>query len=263
MRYCRFLWEGRTEYGRVEMRGQEPWIAERIEAPAEDLTYRLQTAAATKVFASMPLTAAQLLAPATPSKIVCIGRNYRDHVKEMEHDLPKEPLIFLKPPSALLAPGAAIVRPTLSQRVDYEGELAVVIGKRARRIRAEDWRAYVRGYTAANDVTARDLQASDGQWSRAKGFDTFCPAGPMISDEIDAANARIETRVNGELRQSGTTADLIFPIPVLLEYISAAMTLEPGDLVLTGTPAGVGRLECGDRVEVCIEGLGALANPVQ
>jgi len=213
----------------------------------------------------LPLNAAQLLAPVTPSKIICVGRNYRDHANELGNEVPTEPLLFFKPPSSLLAPGGVVRTPAASSRVDFEGELALVIGKRLTKFAAgEDWRSVVRGYTLANDVTARDLQKKDGQWTRAKGFDTFCPVGPIVSDEIDpAAGVIIETRVNGELRQHGSTLDFIFGIPELLVYISAAITLEPGDLILTGTPAGVGPLVAGDRVDVSITGLGVLLNTFQ
>ena len=268
MRYCRFQWNGHSCYGRVELRTGEAWIVELIEAPEEDLAYRVEhgSSRAPEGFRATPLAAAELLAPVTPSKIVCIGRNYRDHVKEilnsMPDDAPLSPVLFLKPPSSLLAPRGVIVRPRVAQRVDYEGELAVVIGKRARKIEAEQWRQYVRGYTVANDVTARDLQYSDGQWARAKGFDSFCPVGPVITDEIDPEQARIETRVNGELRQNESATRLIFPIPLLIAFITDVMTLEPGDLVLTGTPAGIGMLDRDDRVVVSIEGVGALENTV-
>ena len=267
MKYCRFLFENRIHYGAVEDREGEPWIVRLIEAPEEDRGFRLAYGRETSWsfhFESMPLSAANLLAPVTPSKIVCVGRNYRDHVKELGHDLPAEPLLFLKAPSSLLSPGGVVRMPVISARVDYEGELALVIGRRVRNLKEEDWRSTVRGYTVANDVTARDLQNKDGQWSRAKGFDTFCPVGPVVSGELDPeAGLTLETRVNGELRQHGTTLDFIFPIPKLLSYITAAMTLEPGDLVLTGTPAGVGPLKPGDRVEITIPGLGTLTNTFQ
>ncbi len=183
-----------------------------------------------------------------PSKIVCIGRNYREHAKELNHPIPTEPLIFLKPPSAVLAPGEPILRPTaLSQRVDHEGELGVVIGKRCHGLRdGDDVRQFILGYTCVNDVTARDLQNKDGQWSRAKGFDTFCPVGPVVVSGLDPwQGVRVQTRVNGELRQDGTTADFLFSLDVILRYISQVMTLEPGDLIATGTPAGVGPLAGG------------------
>jgi 2-keto-4-pentenoate hydratase/2-oxohepta-3-ene-1,7-dioic acid hydratase in catechol pathway len=267
MRYCRFLLDGQTHYGRVEERDGELWIADLERAPEEDLAFRLEHGRSTALglgFEPMPLSQAELLPPATPSKIVCVGRNYRDHVKEMGSELPAEPLLFFKPVSALLPPGGTVRMPALSTRVDYEGELAVVVGRRVRNLREEDWRSAVRGYTLANDVTARDLQEKDGQWTRAKGFDTFCPIGPLVSDEIDPeAGATLETRLNGELRQRGSTLDFIFPIPKLLAYIASAITLEAGDLVLTGTPSGVGPVKPGDRVEVSVPGLGTLSNTFQ
>ena len=267
MRYCRFLLNDQIHYGALEDRDGEVWIDRLATSMEEDLCFRLEYGRATSWsfdFEPMPLTAAHLRPPVTPSKIVCIGRNYRDHVKELGHEMPSEPLLFLKPTSSLLRPGGTVRMPAISNRVDFEGELAVVIGKHVRHLRAEDWRSAVRGYTLANDVTARDLQIKDGQWNRAKGFDTFCPVGPMVSDEIDIeAGVTIETRVNCELRQQGSTNDFIFPIPRLLEHITAVMTLYPGDIVLTGTPAGVGPLNPGDCVEVSIAGLGALSNVFQ
>lgn len=205
---------------------------------------------------------AVLLPPVTPTKVVCIGRNYADHAKELGNEAPAEPFLFLKPPSALLAPNGTIVRPAISQRVDFEGELSIVIGREAKNVRASDWRDYVRGFTCANDVTARDLQKKDGQFTRGKGFDTFLPLGPCLETELDVARLRVSTRVNGEIKQDGSTVDMIFPCAFLVEYISAVMTLMPGDLILTGTPAGVGPLQSGDRVEVEIEGIGVLANAV-
>jgi len=264
MKYCRFLFENLIHYGTVEDRGGEPWIVDLIAGPEEDLAFRLQHGKATSWgfdFEPMPMSAAEVLAPVTPSKIVCVGRNYRDHVKEMGSDLPTEPLLFFKPVSALLKPGGVVQMPAASARVDYEGELALVIGRRSSKLKPEEWRSAVRGYTLANDVTARDLQNTDGQWTRAKGFDTFCPVGPIVSSEVDPeAGLTIETHVNGELRQHGSSLDFIFPISTLLAYITAAITLEPGDLVLTGTPSGVGPLKAGDRVEITIPGLGTLAN---
>jgi 2-keto-4-pentenoate hydratase/2-oxohepta-3-ene-1,7-dioic acid hydratase in catechol pathway len=264
MKYCRFLFNGQTHYGAVEDRNGELWIAGPVPAPEEDLACKLQHAQAAPAFAPMPLTAANLLPPVTPSKIVCVGRNYRAHVRELGNEMPVEPLIFFKPPSSLLAPGGVVRLPAISERVDYEGELAVVIGRHARNLKpGANWRDVVRGFTLANDVTARDLQNKDDQWTRAKGFDTFCPNGPFVSDEIDLdSGLTIETRVNGDLRQHASTLDFIFPVPVLLSFITAAFTLEPGDLVLTGTPSGVGPLTPGDRVEVSIPGLGVLSNTV-
>ncbi len=273
MKYCRFLLDDQPHYGRVEDRNSEPWIVDLIHAPEEDLAFHLahcRAAAPSLDFASlafepMPLSAANLLAPVTPSKIICVGRNYRDHAKELGNEVPAEPLLFFKPPSSLLNPGGVVLMPAASERIDFEGELALVIGKRARKLAPDaDWRSVIRGYTIANDVTARDLQKKDAQWTRAKGFDTFCPVGPIVSDEVDpAAGLTVETRVNGELRQHGSTLDFIFSIPALLAYITAALTLEPGDLILTGTPAGVGPLQPGDSVEVSIPTLGVLRNTFQ
>ena len=205
---------------------------------------------------------ATLLPPTVPSKIVCVGRNYADHAKELGNDAPSEPIIFLKPPSALLAPFGTIVRPPQSQRVDFEGELAVVIGREARNVRERDWSTFVRGFACANDVTARDLQKKDVQFTRGKGFDTFCPIGPCIDDGVDPTDLRVTTRVNGEVRQDGRTSQMIFPVPFLIEFITSVMTLLPGDVILTGTPAGVGPLSAGETVEVEIEGIGVLRNVV-
>lgn len=205
---------------------------------------------------------ATLLPPVTPTKIVCVGRNYADHAKELGNEVPAEPLLFFKPPSALLAPGGTIMRPALSQRVEFEGELAIVIGRTAKDVRANAWRDYVRGFACANDVTARDLQKKDVQFTRGKGFDTFCPIGPCIEDDLDVSDLRVTTRVNGETRQDGRTSHMIFPPGVLLEFITAVMTLMPGDVILTGTPAGVGPLNAGETVEVEVEGIGVLTNVV-
>ena len=199
--------------------------------------------------------------PVTPSKIICVGRNYRAHAEELANEVPKAPLLFLKPPSALLATEGVIEYPASSERVDYEGEVAIVIGLRARSIREQDAAAHVFGVTCANDVTARDLQRADVQFTRGKGFDTFCPCGPWIETEPPALDAiRVQTRVDGELRQDGRTDQMMWGIPSLLAYISAIMTLEPGDLVLTGTPEGVGPLTPGQVVEVAVEGVGSLRN---
>jgi 2-keto-4-pentenoate hydratase/2-oxohepta-3-ene-1,7-dioic acid hydratase in catechol pathway len=218
----------------------------------------------TRRIEAIPLAEAALLPPVRPSKIVCVGRNYREHAAELGHDVPTEPLIFLKATSALLAPGRTVRRPKLSQRVDHEGELGVVIGKTCYQpAPGADIRQYILGYTCVNDVTARDLQNKDGQWSRAKGFDTFCPVGPLVTDEIDPwAGIGVETRVNGDIRQQGNTRDFIFTLDVVIRYIAQAMTLFPGDLIPTGTPAGVGPLVAGDVVEVSVEGAGVLRNSV-
>jgi 2-keto-4-pentenoate hydratase/2-oxohepta-3-ene-1,7-dioic acid hydratase in catechol pathway len=272
MKYCRFLFEGLTHYGQVEDRAGDSWIVDLAPAPADDLGFHLARSQASRLvpdpagfdFEPMPLSAADLLPPVTPSKIVCVGRNYREHAQELGNEVPAEPLLFFKPPSSLLRPGGTILLPAASTRVDHEGELALVIAERASHLQPDaDLRSVIRGYTLANDVTARDLQKKDGQWTRAKGFDTFCPVGPWISNEVDPASGLIiETRVNGEIRQHGSTADFIFSIPQLLAYITAAITLEPGDLVFTGTPSGVGPLVPGDRVDVSVAGLGILANQV-
>jgi 2-keto-4-pentenoate hydratase/2-oxohepta-3-ene-1,7-dioic acid hydratase in catechol pathway len=207
-------------------------------------------------------TAVQLLAPLIPGKIVCVGRNYADHAREHNVDVPEVPLLFLKPPSAVIGPHAPIVLPPQSQQVEHEGELAVVIGRKARAIAPEEARDYIFGYTAANDVTARDLQRADGQWARAKGFDTFCPLGPWIDTETEPGDLRISCRVNGQIRQLASTREMVFSVYQLVAFVTGIMTLEVGDVLLTGTPAGVGRLQAGDSVQVEIEGIGILENPV-
>jgi 2-keto-4-pentenoate hydratase/2-oxohepta-3-ene-1,7-dioic acid hydratase in catechol pathway len=224
-------------------------------------TYRFVTQGRVAEGTAVP-AGATLLPPVTPSKIVCVGRNYADHAKELGNEPPAEPILFLKPPSALLAPGGTIVRPQASQRVDFEGELAIVIGGEARNVAASDWRRYVRGFACANDVTARDLQKKDVQFTRGKGFDTFCPIGPCVETDLDPADLRVITRVNGEVRQDGRTSQMIFSCGALVEFITGIMTLLPGDVILTGTPAGVGPLQSGDIVEVEIEGIGVLENRV-
>lgn len=209
----------------------------------------------------IPLEEVDLLVPCQPTKIICVGLNYVEHARELDMELPEEPVIFLKPPTAALSPGGEIVHPSSSQQVDYEGELAVVIGKRGRDIPADEAEGYILGYTCFNDVTARDLQRRDTQWTRAKSFDTFAPFGPWIAS-IDPASAAIQTRVNGRRVQQSNTSDLIFSVPRLIEFISGIMTLMPGDVIATGTPPGVGQLNKGDRVEVEIEGIGVLENSV-
>jgi 2-keto-4-pentenoate hydratase/2-oxohepta-3-ene-1,7-dioic acid hydratase in catechol pathway len=204
----------------------------------------------------------RLLAPCRPSKIVALGVNYRSHGEEMSHRLPAEPLLFIKPPTAVIGPEDAIVYPEMSGRVDYEGELGVVIGKRASRVARSAARDYILGYTCCNDVTARDLQARDKQWTRSKGFDTFAPLGPCIETDLDPADRRLETRLNGELKQQTSTADLLFGVDELVSFISRVMTLLPGDVISTGTPSGIGPMQPGDTVEVTIEGIGTLRNHV-
>jgi 2-keto-4-pentenoate hydratase/2-oxohepta-3-ene-1,7-dioic acid hydratase in catechol pathway len=205
----------------------------------------------------------RLLAPVLPSKVVCVGKNYAAHAAEFDSDVPDEPLLFLKPSTSVIGPGDPIPLPSISHRVDYEGELAVVIGRLARSVRAEEAFRYILGYTCANDVTLRDLQKKDGQWTRAKGFDGSCPLGPWIETDLDPNDVRVETRLNGDTRQSASTTELIFGVATVLEHITEFMTLLPGDVVLTGTPEGVGELEPTDRVEVEVDGLGVLANPVE
>jgi 2-keto-4-pentenoate hydratase/2-oxohepta-3-ene-1,7-dioic acid hydratase in catechol pathway len=204
-----------------------------------------------------------LSVPVRPSKILCVGRNYAEHAAELGHDVPAEPLIFMKPPSSLIGSGEAIVLPAISERVDFEGELAVVIGRRCRNVAEADAMGVIGGYTILNDVTARDLQKKDGQWARAKGFDTFAPCGPRLVTDLDPTDLAIKTLVNGELRQAGRTSQFIFSIPRVIAFISRAMTLEEGDVISTGTPSGVGPLKPGDTVEVWVEGIGSLINPVR
>ncbi len=212
--------------------------------------------------APVALSAVRLLAPCQPTKIVCVGRNYVEHAAEHGAEVPAEPLLFLKPPSAVIGPGEAIVLNPLSNRVEHEAELAVVIGRRARNLTRENALDCVLGFTAANDVTARDLQRKDGQWSRAKGFDTFCPLGPWIETSLDWQDQLVTCRVNGVVRQQASTRIMVFDVPTLLAYITAFMTLEPGDVVLTGTPSGVSPLAAGDVVSVVVESVGELTNPV-
>jgi len=210
-----------------------------------------------------PLAEVQLVAPIEPGKIVCVGRNYREHAAELGNPIPTEPLIFLKPPSSVIGPGEPIVLPAISERVDHEGELAVVIGRPCAHLgEADDVRPFIFGYTCLNDVTARDLQRKDGQFARSKGFDTFCPIGPVIETELDLADVSVETFVNGQRRQAGRTSQMIFPVDHLIRWVSRMMTLVPGDVIATGSPAGVGPLRAGDVVEVAVGGVGTLRNPV-
>ena len=281
MRYCRVKQGEAAVWAEVEerdgvlwaVRAREPWPEDAAGCcawsmnRAQDGNAGRGEARAFEAGAVEELAAAgKLLAPVVPSKIVCVGRNYREHAKELGNDVPAEPLLFFKPPSSLLAPGGTVERPALSQRVDFEGELAVVIGARASKLgEGEDVRPYIRGFCCLNAVTARDIQKSDAQWTRGKGFDTFCPVGPVVSDEVDAVGGslRVVTRLNGEVKQQGETRDFLFELPTLLRYITQAMTLEPGDVIATGTPAGVGPMQAGDVVEVEIEGLGVLRNAVR
>jgi 2-keto-4-pentenoate hydratase/2-oxohepta-3-ene-1,7-dioic acid hydratase in catechol pathway len=255
--------DGQSQYGLVESVAGRDAIVRILLTPPEEADGDMESLR-TRRIEPIPLEQAALLAPVRPSKIVCVGRNYREHAAELGHDVPTEPLIFLKATSALLSPGGVVRRPKISERVDHEGELGVVIGKTCYQPPADaDIRQYILGYTCVNDVTARDLQNKDGQWTRAKGFDTFCPVGPLVTSEIDPwAGIRVETRVNGEIRQQGNTRDFIFTLDVVIRHIAQAMTLFPGDLIPSGTPSGVGPLKAGDNVEVSVEGVGTLRNPV-
>jgi 2-keto-4-pentenoate hydratase/2-oxohepta-3-ene-1,7-dioic acid hydratase in catechol pathway len=210
----------------------------------------------------IPLAQVRLLAPVIPSKVVAIGKNYLEHAEEMGGPVPEEPIIFLKPSTAVIGPDDFISYPRISERVDHEAELAIVIGRLARRIKAEESGKFILGYTCGNDVTARDLQLKDGQWSRAKGFDGFCPLGPWVETQLDPTDVEVLCRVNGEVRQNARTSQLAFGPATLVEFITQVMTLLPGDVVLTGTPAGVSALKPGDKVEVEVEGIGVLANEV-
>ncbi len=249
MRFIRFSDDGVPTYGTIE--GGEIY---RLDSDPFEASARRERVG--------PLNEVELLAPVAPSKIIAIGKNYTEHAAEMASDAPDEPLMFFKPPSAVIGPQANIVCPAISQRVDHEGELVVVIGKRVRNASAEDALDYILGFTCGNDVTARDLQRRENQWVRGKGFDTFCVLGPWIETDLDPSNLSIVTRVNGEVRQDGNTAQMIFDVPTLIATASRVMTLEPGDVMMTGTPAGVGPIRPGDTVEVDIEGIGVLRSPV-
>lgn len=213
---------------------------------------------------SVDLANVRLLPPCAPTKIVCVGRNYPEHARELGNEVPAEPLIFMKPPSSLIASGDDIVYPAASQRVDYEGELGVIIGRRCRNVSRGDAMEHVLGYTCVNDVTARDLQKKDGQWTRGKGFDTFCAVGPVMvsKEELSLENLRLKTTVDGAVKQDGAVRDMLFPVDVIISYVSGFMTLEPGDLIATGTPPGVGPMQPGSTVLVEIEGIGVLRNTV-
>ncbi len=234
------------------------WLLENLVGPIEGSPFEEYR----RLEADLPLEQARLLAPVLPGKIICVGRNYIAHAKEHNSEVPDIPLLFLKPPSAVIGPGETILLPPQSEQVEHEAELVVVIGKRGRWIQTENALEYVAGYTIGNDVTARDLQRRDGQWTRSKGFDTFCSIGPWLETEFDPADAMITCHVNGEMRQMASTRDMVFGVRQIVAFASTIMTLLPGDLIMTGTPSGVGPLTSGDVVEVAIEGLGKLNNPV-
>jgi 2-keto-4-pentenoate hydratase/2-oxohepta-3-ene-1,7-dioic acid hydratase in catechol pathway len=234
------------------------WVLEDRVGPLEGSPFQEYR----RLEASLPLHMVRLLTPVEPGKIICVGRNYVAHAKEHGSEVPDLPLLFLKPPTSVIGPGGTILLPPQSELVEHEAELVVVIGKPGRWIQPENALEYVLGYTAGNDVTARDLQRRDGQWTRAKGFDTFCPLGPWIETDFDPADAMVTCHVNGEMRQMASTRDMVFGVRQIIAFASTVMTLLPGDVVMTGTPAGVGPLIPGDTVEVSIEGLGKLSNPV-
>ena len=254
MRIGRYTHDGEVAFGVVEgSTGAGGEIAELAGHPFGPVTFTGKR---------LPISAVRLLPPVLPSKVVAIGRNYAEHASEMGGDVPEQPLIFLKPSTAVTGHGGAIAYPPSSQRVDFEGELAVVIGRLCRDVSEAEAMQAVLGYTCANDVTARDQQKADGQWSRAKGYDTFCPLGPWIETEVDPADLRITTTLSGETKQDGRTSQIVHKIPDLIAYITSCMTLLPGDVILTGTPAGVGPMQVGDEVAVEIEGIGRLSNRV-
>ncbi len=246
---------------RFTQRGQPAqygWINEGMVGPLSSPPF----GAYRRLEADIPLERVTLLAPVEPSKVLAVGRNYPEHAREHDAEIPEIPLIFSKPSTAVIGPNQTIILPPQSQRIEHEAELAVVIARKGRWIKLDEVRDHILGYTTANDVTARDLQNRDGQWTRAKGFDTFCPLGPWIETDLDPADVLITCRVNNELRQMASTREMVFNIPQLIVYISSFMTLEAGDVILSGTPAGVGPLLPGDQVEVEIEGIGKLVNPV-
>ena len=253
MRICRFRRAGRDQWGVIEdgpapavrALGAEPWGGGLPEGP------------------SFPLAELTLLAPVAPTKVVCVGRNYKAHAKELGNELPKEPLIFMKPSTAVVGPGGAIQLPEVSAEVHHEAELGIVVGRTLTRASEQEARAAIFGFTCVNDVTARDIQKAEKHFTRAKGFDTFCPVGPFIETALDPTELSVTCRVNGEVRQRGFTRDMVFDPYVLLSFISRVMTLLPGDLVSTGTPEGVGAIRRGDTVEVEVSGIGVLSNPVE
>ncbi|MGI9951682.1 fumarylacetoacetate hydrolase family protein [Moorellaceae bacterium AZ2] len=248
-RLVRFLNKGEILYGRLEQDTIVALEGDIFNAPRE-------------TGQTFPLDGVKLLAPCRPSKAVCVGLNYKNHAAEMKQELPAEPVIFLKPPTSVIGPGESIIYWPMVGRLDYEAELAVVIGKPCHRVSEREAEDYIFGYTIGNDVTARDLQKKDGQWTRAKSFDTFLPLGPYIVRGVDPADLAIQAYLNGELRQDSRTSQLIFPVPHLVSFISQIMTLLPGDVILTGTPEGVGSMQVGDEIEIRIQELGSLVNRV-
>ena len=263
MKYCRFQQNGEEVYGLVEPVAGQEMITRLLVTPPEEVGGDMEDLR-TKRMDHISLSDAPLVVPVRPSKILCVGRNYREHAAELGNEVPAEPLIFFKPTTALNSPGATIRRPHLSNHTDFEGELGMIISKSCYKLgENEDVKPYILGYTCVDDFTARDLQKKDGQWTRAKGFDTFCPVGPIVTDEIDPwSGVGVKTTVNGEVRQDGNTRDFIFSLDAIIRHISQVMTLLPGDLIATGTPKGVGPVVAGDVIEVSVEGVGTLRNPV-
>jgi 2-keto-4-pentenoate hydratase/2-oxohepta-3-ene-1,7-dioic acid hydratase in catechol pathway len=256
MRIIRCAYKGTLFYGRVD--GDNVVLSYNI--PKIQISYGKKEVLWETEAKPVPLSKVRLEAPCTPSKAVCVGLNYRDHANEFRQAIPSTPILFIKPSTSLLGPGKIIQYPSMSKRIDYEAELVVVIGRSAKNVTANEAFDYVLGYTCGNDVTARDLQPSEGQWTVAKSFDTFMPLGPWIETDIDPSNLRIKALLNDEVRQSSSTANLIFNVPYLIAYISQIMTLEPGDVIMTGTPSGVGPMKKGDHIVVEIEGIGHLEN---
>ena len=252
MKYCRATYEGRTIHGWIEAEEIAVLSGDRIADPASAPTGE-----------RLRLCDIRLLAPCAPSKVVAVGINYRDHAGEMGHELPADPVIFLKPPSSVIGPLGDIVKPRPDVRVDHEAEVALVIGARCKDVRAEDAQDVIFGYTCCNDVTAREIQKKDGQWTRGKGFDTFCPLGPWIETELDAGHTWVEARLNGTIRQHSTTDLMINSIGRIVEFVSSVMTLLPGDVITTGTPSGIGPMQAGDTIEIEVGGIGTLRNPVR
>ncbi|MFO8056515.1 MAG: fumarylacetoacetate hydrolase family protein [bacterium] len=250
MKICRYLKDGKTGFGAVEQ--EEIKVIAGPERPNEQIGEVLS------------MSEIKLLSPAQPTKIIALGLNYRDHAREMGMPIPEQPIMFLKPPSSVIGPDEDITYPAggITARVDYEAELGIVIGRKGKAVPKEKAMDYILGYTCVNDVTARDLQAKDGQWTRAKSFDTFCPIGPWIETELDTSNLSVKTELNGKTVQDSNTAELIFDVPAVVELISKVMTLLPGDVIATGTPPGVGPMNAGDTVVVSVEGIGALQNRV-
>ncbi|KDN21391.1 fumarylacetoacetate hydrolase family protein [Amycolatopsis rifamycinica] len=254
MRLARIAHPGGVAFASIEGDGDDAQVLEIAEHPFGQPNFTGKR---------WPLADVRLLAPILPSKVIAVGRNYAKHAAEFGNDVPSEPMLFIKPSTTVIGPNAAIRRPSGIGRVDFEGELAIVIGQPVKNVPAARAASVVLGYTIANDVSARDLQKSDGQWGRAKGFDTFCPIGPWIETSVDASDLSLRAEVDGELKQDGRTSDLVHKIPELVEFVSGVMTLLPGDIILTGTPEGVGPIEGGQSVSITIEGIGTLTNPVE